>query len=242
MRIVGGCATETGNYRKCNQDAVLFCSREQGRYSFAVGAVCDGIGSFAHSEAASYGVIQKIKEWFEKTAEWIDIETIIPEILFAHLKDEAENWNEFVRDLAIHENGRMGTTLSVLLIIREKYFVIHVGDSRIYLFRRGLQQLTIDESELRISDGKEKKYLANYLGKKEELSFLTAEGCIKKKDLFLFGSDGFWHFFKSEDVKSWKLEKAQASRWDKTCRMVLDVMLARGERDNLSLGMISVVD
>ena len=95
-------------------------------------------------ELASALIIGEIREWFQEVTAWLDISTVNPAVLFAHLKDGAENWNEKLREFCQREDIRTGTTMSLLLIIREHYYIIHVGDSRIYRYHDGLEQLTMD--------------------------------------------------------------------------------------------------
>lgn len=234
----GGCVTDVGISRKVNQDAILFrCIEKKGQY-FAVGVVCDGIGGLEYGERASGLVIQEIKKWFDRIASWIDIEEMKPEVLCAHLLDGAEEWNAKVRDLSAKENIHTGTTMSLLLLIREHYYIVQVGDSRIYRYREYLEQLTTDATVARLKNGKMKNYLANYMGKDRKLWFTMGEGTFQAGDMFLFCSDGGYHLLTEEDIG--EIYRNYTGRTDLKMEMekLLRTMIRRGENDNISIGAI----
>ena len=238
MRMYGGHTSHRGNTRKNNQDAVfLQCVEQKGEY-FALGAVCDGIGGMEQGELASALIIGEIREWFQEVTAWLDISTVNPAVLFAHLKDGAENWNEKLREFCQREDIRTGTTMSLLLIIREHYYIIHVGDSRIYRYHDGLEQLTMDACVATMKNGRVKNYLDNYMGKSGELWFQALEGTVTGGDMFLFCSDGFYHRMTEEDLDAVYRENRKKVDLTESCERMVDTMMTRGERDNISLGII----
>ena len=238
MRLHGGCATDVGNVREVNQDAIFFRSMEKAGQYFALGAVCDGIGSLAYSELAAERVIDAIAEWFDQVATWLDIERIEPDILFSHLKDAAEIWNGLVRELSAVGRFMTGTTMSVLMMIRTRYYIVHVGDSRICLYRDILQKLTEDETVVRMKDGRKRYVLSNYMGKKDALEFMVTEGTVMEGDMFLYGSDGLYHFLRQEDIREiYGLSLLEADL-HAVCVRLIEIVKARGERDNISAGII----
>lgn len=240
MRLNGGCISDIGRSRKVNQDAIFFqCLEDNGQY-FALGAVCDGIGGLEYGERASQLVIREVKNWFASIAAWIDIPTVKTEVLYAHLLDGAEEWNAKVQELSAFENIRTGTTLSLILMIREHYYIVQVGDSRIYKYRQSLEQLTSDATMSCFKNGQIKNYLANYMGKGEELWFSTVEGTYQEGDMFLFCSDGGYHRLIEDDVKEVYIGYAEKMDLTKVSQKLIETMIVRGERDNISMGIIMV--
>lgn len=115
---------------------------------------------------ASSLAVARIEAWFNEITEWIDIAGVDGELLFSHMKDLAEECNLLVRECRTARGMEMGTTLSMLMIVRNTYYIIQVGDSRVYRYNDGvLEQLTVDASVTRIKNGRMKSYLDNYLGK-----------------------------------------------------------------------------
>lgn len=237
MLFYGECATDTGICRRNNQDTILFKKMSRNGQDIALGVVCDGIGGLEHGEAASQCVGSAASEWFDGIAGWIDIGTVDADILFSHFKDAAEEWNRLVREIIVLQGIHTGTTMSTILMLRDRYFIIHVGDSRIYRYRSHLELMTTDESMAKVCDGRMKLLLMNYVGKDDVLSFSAAEGTLSPGDIFLYGSDGFYHMFAESDMQN-ICESIDSIGRDRLCRAVIETMIRRGERDNISVGMV----
>ena len=240
MRMYWGHASHTGNTRNINQDAIfLQCVEQKGQY-FALGAVCDGIGGLEHGELASAFIIDEIKEWFHKVEAWLDISTVNPSVLFAHLKDGAESWNEKLCEFCLQEDIRTGTTMSLIMLIKDSYYIIHVGDSRIYRYHDMFEQLTMDACVARLKNGRMKNYLDNYMGKSRELWFQALEGKIVPGDMFLFCTDGFYHCMSEADAVALYDQYRKKNDLSVSCAKMVDTMMNRGEKDNISVGIIIV--
>jgi protein phosphatase len=105
--------------------------------------VCDGMGGHAAGEVASAMAVETLQRYF--MANWQDdlpdCETIEKGVLLANQTIFNVNQKN-----ARSGNGRMGTTLVMVLVQDTKVAIAHVGDSRIYRVSRkgGLEQLTVD--------------------------------------------------------------------------------------------------
>ncbi len=238
MSISGGCATDIGIARKVNQDAVFFQVLYQQEECFAAGAVCDGIGGMQAGEEASALVINGIRQWFAQVCGWIDIPKAEPGVLFAHLKDAAEQWNRDVMEFSRKRQIKSGTTMSLIMILRNRFYILHAGDSRIYRYHYYLEQLTSDDTITAFSRGKEKTYLENYLGKSEQLRFASACGELKRGDVFLFCSDGFYHKLREADIQAYVSDCKKKLPLELVCQKAVRQMEERGETDNISVGLI----
>lgn len=238
MRLSGGCISDIGAGREVNQDAVIFRHMEQNGLYFALGAVCDGVGGLECGEKASQLVIREIEEWFEAISVWMDVEAIEADILYAHLLDGVEEWNTRVRKLSFCENIHTGTTLSLIMIIRKNYYIVQVGDSRIYKYRRRLEQLTTDAVVTGFKNGEMKNYLANYMGKADKLWYSDAKGVFQEGDMFLFCSDGGYHMLTEKDVEEIYINYKEKENLSEVSRRLIKVLIARGECDNVSMGII----
>lgn len=241
MKLTGACATYIGNTRKVNQDAILFRYSERDGQHFAILAVCDGVGGLEKGEVASALVVRKINEWYDEVLRWLDIASAEPEVLNAHLKDGAELWNQAVCECRDIQRVNMGTTMSLLMIIKDRYFIIQVGDSRVYRYRNDvLEQLTVDASVSQMKNGRMKLYLDNFMGKARELWFTSAAGSLEDGDLFLVCSDGLYHCLGVEDVREIYRDALDNRKAEEACERLIVRMMERGERDNISAGIVLV--
>lgn len=231
-----------GNTRKTNQDAIILrCTQREGQY-FMVLAVCDGIGGLEQGEAASSMTVQRISQWYDGILEWLDIETAEAEILNAHLKDLAEDCNRLVKRYQELHRVNTGTTMSLLMIVRDRFYIVQAGDSRIYRYREGgLEQLTRDDTVTRVKNGRTRLYLDNYLGKQETLWFTCAGGTLQKDDILLVCSDGLYHYLQPEDLRQVEKNIRRQKKIEAACRQLIDRMLERGERDNITIGLAAVL-
>ena len=131
--------------------------------------------------------------------------------------------------------------MSLLLLAGRNYHVFHVGDSRIYLVRDGMQQITRDEVVMKEAGGRVKPRLANYVGKDRELWMSRLTGTLEGKAAFLMGSDGLFKQLAYEDVAE-AIGRVKSSRHaGKACGRLLELVLERGERDNVSCILVCAV-
>ena len=104
-------------------------------------AVADGLGGHAGGEIASSLAIKKLARLEKVALNQRNAETTLVET-FIEINNELA--------LAMKSNGDlrgMGTTLTTVIIGRDKSFLAHLGDSRAYLFRDGkISQLTKDHT------------------------------------------------------------------------------------------------
>ena len=112
--------------------------------------VADGMGGHCGGEVASARVVQAAKNHLLQTAKWFfrfgddDEELRLRDLREALERIDRELIEEAMDDPSL---AGMGTTLTAASSIGEEVFIVHVGDSRAYLFRHGeLDQLTRDHT------------------------------------------------------------------------------------------------
>ncbi|GAB6066516.1 serine/threonine-protein phosphatase [Aquifex pyrophilus] len=103
----------------------------------------------------------------------------------------------------IKEMGKLGdsvisgTTLSLLSLNGNRFFIGHIGDSRIYRMRRGeLELLTKDHVKYRGN-----KKVVRVLGLEWNPEIQTLTGELEKGDTFLLISDGFLNVISEEELR-----------------------------------------
>ncbi len=129
MRLQAGVASDVGLVRQTNEDSYLV---RRGLY-----AVCDGMGGARAGEIASEMACRGLMDLDPAT---IDRQALTETVEGINRSIAAQSAQE--ADLA-----GMGTTLTALVAGQRRLLVVHVGDSRAYLLRKGaLQQVTEDHS------------------------------------------------------------------------------------------------
>lgn len=136
MRIYS--ATDVGQKRKMNQDYV-FVSREPVGNLPNLFAVADGMGGHNAGDYASSHAVQILVDEIRKDADYNPIKVIRHAIETANTEiiDQAQK-DEKLRG--------MGTTIVVATIVGHYAYVANVGDSRLYVIQKQIQQVTKDHS------------------------------------------------------------------------------------------------
>lgn len=203
-------------------DSLLVKERDIAGEKVQFAVVCDGVGSMRDGEYAASAAVRGLSSWFDRLEDTAR--------LGLRLRDSVLTLNREITAAA--RDGRLQTaaTLSALLLERQRYYVVHVGDSRIYSLDQGeLTQLTRDHVS---SSGR----LSACIGLREEITVDYDEGMPKGR-LFLLCSDGL---YKRMDMGYLKKKLADLSRknLEKTMNELIQYVVSRGEKDNISLALI----
>ncbi len=112
--------------------------------------VADGMGGMAAGDVASRLAISAGIQIFHRSPKWgFKINKKEAHELFERISEHLRKIDQTLTDCseADHRLFGMGTTLTVTYSVGIDLFVVHLGDSRVYLFRQGqLQQLTRDHT------------------------------------------------------------------------------------------------
>lgn len=199
--------TDIGKVRKNNQD--YYYISEDG----FINILADGMGGYAGGEVASKLATLSAKEYIEK--HFNKNNEYEKQQILDIIKNAMEYANSEVHKKAMQEKELelMGTTLEICLIYKDKMFIGHVGDSRVYRLRQGIiRKLTKDDSYVQklVEDGTITKEEAQNHPKKNML--VKALGCetdlevkvFYKKflldDVVLICSDGLTNMVSEEKI------------------------------------------
>jgi PPM family protein phosphatase len=235
LRIVDEAArTDAGRQRHANEDAY---------YARApVYAVADGMGGAQAGEVASRIAADAFDERPQDGT---------PEQQLARVAKEA---NRRIFDLAQEDSSRsgMGTTLTGALVDDDEVAIVHVGDSRAYVFRDGeLRQLTRDHSlveELRrqgrltseeAEEHPQRSIITRALGPERDVEVDVQTHRARSDDVYLLCSDGLTSMVREERVREILSEAP-------SLQAAVDGLVAEanqmGGRDNITVVLFRVGD
>jgi protein phosphatase len=209
--------------RLLHEDELVSLGLDEGAH---VLVLADGIGGYAHGEIAS------------KTA----VETI--SILAPQLVDEeaCSDCVGLANDVLYSAMRRdpdlrgMGTTIVGMAIRRNRALWFNVGDSRAYLYRAGLKQLTVDHVPAALLPGGQRCHtLTQWLGgfdENEDLWPETGRVVLEPSDKLLLCSDGVTDVLSDDEIAGML---AQDVAPDAIVRRVVDEVMSRGAPDNITL-------
>ncbi len=233
--------------RKNNQDSYLALKLSDDIYFFAV---ADGMGGAVGGKKASELVLQSAREILGERLK----KGIRPGDLKNVLSDIYENAQRSIAK-AVEEKPElkgMGTTLSCVLILGNKYVVGNLGDSRVYLLRNGqLHQITEDHTY--IQDYKKKtgrdadpnilKQYGHLLtrsidGGKDRPDLFPLEKdyeLLVESDVFLICSDGLITDKTSEDTSLFRNYILGTKSLRQAAESLVSMAYYQGSGDNISV-------
>ncbi len=211
--------------------------------------VADGMGGMAAGEVASRLAITTALKLVNHSPKWgFKINKKEARELFQRVRDHVQAIDETItqRSEADHRLFGMGTTLTVAYSVGVDLFIVHLGDSRAYLLRKGeLRLLTKDHTVAQamadagyiapeeVRQHRKRHVLTNFLGGhhgkvKGDVRWLRlADG-----DRLLLCSDGLTDMVDDDSITQilQKHEQPQAA-----AQTLLDEALARGGADNVTI-------
>ena len=164
-------------------------------------------------EIASKTATETVKEYIEKNIEQTNEEK---EKIFNMISKAMEYANNVVYEKSQEDEELlgMGTTMEICLIIKDKLYIGHIGDSRIYRIRRGvMQKLTEDHSYVQelVNEGTITPKEAEHHPKKNML--MKALGCapfvepdiiersIQSGDIIEMNTDGLTNMVPVKEIQ-----------------------------------------
>ncbi|MDO5155651.1 MAG: serine/threonine-protein phosphatase [Eubacteriales bacterium] len=255
MEVIVSYCTDAGNRKKTNQDSlsVKVVNSPKGKIVFAV--VCDGMGGLAHGEMASREVVMAFVEWFEvEFARLVAQDMVSEDTVHDQWQEVIVRTNESLGEYANREGTMMGSTVSVLLLYQEEYYICHVGDSRIYRINEKTKQLTNDQTLVawEVEMGKlteeeakvdpRRSVLLQCVGASEEVRPQYERGKITGNTTFVLSSDGFVHKITKEELQDmFSPERIQDKQHlTQICETAVDIVMERGELDNVTVVAIAL--
>jgi len=197
-------------------------------------AIADGISTSAVSELASEASVNAfINDYFDTSEAW-SVNKSAQQVLvtnnsWLHAKSQRSN-QQFNKD-----KGYV-CTFSGLIIKSTTAHVFHIGDSRVYLFRKGkLQQLTEDHRHWVTED---QHYLSRGMGINAHLEIDYTTLTIEHGDIFMLATDGAYEF---NDV-SFMIENLQknAKNLQQAAKEISQHALQQGSHDNRTVQLLAI--
>lgn len=255
MRFLSVAHTDVGISKKINQDAFCLKIAKTPTSNIAFAVMCDGMGGLNNGEYASALVVNAFSNWFEK-----ELPSIADKNLY--MNSVTERWKEIVLDQGrkILEYGQsrnisLGTTLTVLLIVNDKYANIHVGDSRLYKITDSMHQLTkdqtvaaheIEQQRMTVAEAKTDRrsnILLQCVGASKVIEPDVQIGTLSENDAFMLCSDGFRHQVSDEEMYGVLAPQLLTSEkvMKKSLVDLVELNKARNEKDNITAILIKAI-
>lgn len=264
FNVKAAALTDIGAKNRVNQDAIMVktaVSRDLGRICFAV--CCDGLGGLSRGEVASGAFIQRMEEWFFNDLAGMTADPVYgpgdSHRLLCRVRimwsDIASQMNEDIAEYGRQEGIKLGTTAVLFLLVGHRYLVMHVGDSRLYLYQGGhFRQMTRDHSLIQkqldsgvitpmqalVSD--KKSVLLQCIGASETLEPDFQEGALFQDASVILCSDGCWRKLSTSELSESMrdITRRDERMINERAQELITCARRRGEQDNISVILISL--
>lgn len=199
------CVTDVGQKRTTNQDFVFASDTPVGPLPNLL-IVADGMGGHQAGDMASRYAAEVIVSHIKRSRERNPIRV---------LRSAIEAANERVLEKAAEDEelSGMGTTVVAATVVENYLYVANVGDSRLYLIRDHIRQITRDHSlvgemvwagelspeQARNHPNKNIITRAVGAGQKLEIDFFDED--LRKGDILLLCSDGLSNMVEDEEIE-----------------------------------------
>lgn len=246
--------TSVGRKKENNEDSLLIkvANTVLGEVTFSV--VCDGMGGLDRGELASKEMILALSDWFHQEFPKLLQIGFSKENLYQQWNQVAQKVNSMLFEYGIVNRVCLGTTVTALLLAKNKYYIMHVGDTRVYCFRNKALQITQDHSfvQYEIANGRltveearqhpKRNVLLQAIGTDKTVAVDFLDGTAKSGDLFLLCSDGFRNeVYEEEMLKVFKSNRCcEETELYQCVHSLLEENMKRLENDNITAIAIKI--
>ncbi len=201
--------SDLGKARDINEDAIYIPEEDLGINAYIL---ADGMGGYQGGDVASQLAVTAARSYILNNYE-ITFED--KDDILKLVNGSIEYANMVVAEKAKTDKklNKMGSTLEVLLIIKNEAYMGHVGDSRIYLVRnRKIKQLTKDHSyiEKLITDGRitkeessthpDKNMITKAIGTEIVVEAELIHRKLNTNDIIILCSDGLTNLVSDKEI------------------------------------------
>jgi serine/threonine protein phosphatase PrpC len=247
--------TDVGIKKKTNQDSLLLAEAQTAGGNALLAVICDGMGGLSQGEVASAAVLRGFRAWFREALPHLVRTGLAPDTVSASWRELLAGMNTKVLDYSAVNHVTLGTTVVALLLADNRYFIVNVGDSRVYCFLDALHQLTRDQTvvqrevEMGLLTPEQaeldprRNVLLQCIGASAVIEPEFTCGTLECGSLFMLCSDGFRHYIKPSEFWQTLNPRALGSEQQMHNNIVYltDMNKYRREEDNISAIVIKAV-
>ena len=212
MRFLTAVHTDVGIKKSTNQDSALIMEAQSDIGNVLLAVICDGMGGLAKGEVASAAVIQAFSRWFESELPDILGSDSIKESVFSSWEKIVFNMNDKISQYGKAHAISLGTTVVAVLFVGEKYYIVNIGDCRVYSIDDRVNQLTKDQTfvQREMDLGRmtyeeamrspQRNVLLQCIGASSYIEPAYYTGDLRGGQIFMLCSDGFRHVITEQEL------------------------------------------
>lgn len=234
------CVTDVGQKRTMNQDFVYASEEPIGNLPNLF-VVADGMGGHKAGDFASRYTVEVILKSVRTNREKNPIKII-------RMAIETANAKVLQKAKADENLSGMGTTVVAATVVNHYIYVANVGDSRLYLIRDKIRQITKDhslvEEMVRIGEinreqarnHPDKNIITRAVGVRNRVSIDFFDMKLEKEDIILMCSDGLSNMIEDEEIE--KIIKDGRDDLPEIALELVERANRNGGKDNIAVVLI----
>ncbi|MDE7431953.1 MAG: serine/threonine-protein phosphatase [Lachnospiraceae bacterium] len=253
MNFIVFAGTDIGTTKDTNQDSlsVKKLKTRLGNMTFAI--LCDGMGGLSSGEVASASVLYAFDKWLmNELPALCRTGQITDAVIRSQWERIITEQNKRIAGYGRERDIRLGTTVVVMLLTKNRYYILNVGDSRAYEIGSTLTQITKDQTVVareveaglltweQAETDSRRSILLQCVGASERVCPDMFFGEVKQDSVYMLCSDGFRHEITQKEI----YEKFQPEVltddfiMEKNINELIVLNKQRMERDNISVILI----
>ena len=243
MKIYG--MSHKGKVRENNEDSYYY---EKLSDSLSICILADGMGGHQGGLEAGSTAVEFICSELINIKENLNIDNALE--IMVNISKKA---NDLVYNISLQNPNlaNMGTTLIVCIIIDKKVFVLHVGDSRLYLVNnKKLARITNDHTivnellknnlitEFEAETHPHKNQITRSIGCDNEFAYDNFSFCLEDESKILICSDGLSDMVKDDEIEKILNKKIKT---DRKVNNLIRMANENGGKDNITVILVEEV-
>lgn len=249
MEYIASASTDVGIVKKTNQDSVAVRGITVGGRKCVMGILCDGVGGLQMGEIASATMVKAFSGWMTERLPYLVVKGLTDEVIRSEWAALIGTYNEKIRVYGQKNRANLGTTLAALLLVDDKYYIVNIGDSRVYEIKESAVVLTRDQTVVarELEQGKitpeqaqidpRRNILLQCVGVSDRVYPEFFSGVRKQNAVYMLCSDGFRHEVTAKEIYQYfkpdNMTTVERMRENELALIALNKQ--RQERDNISV-------
>lgn len=249
MEYIASASTDIGISKKTNQDSAAVKGISVGDKKCVLGILCDGVGGLQMGEIASATMVKAFSKWMTERMPYLLAKGITEEDIKKEWAALIGKYNEKIKVYGTEKRVKIGTTLAAILVTEDRYYIVNIGDSRVYEIGTEAVVLTKDQTivERELEMGKitpeqakkdpRRNILLQCIGVSDMVYPEFFTGTRKQNVVYMLCSDGFRHEVTAQEIYEYfKPEHMTTVEQMKEKELALiELNKQRQERDNISV-------
>lgn len=252
MDFLISASTDTGIRKLTNQDSLSIKKLRSNNQKMVFAVLCDGVGGLKQGEIASATVVDAFNAWLANPVSSLHVKgDINQEDVKCEWKKVIHKVNEKLKNYGRQNGISLGTTVVVMLLTERMYYVLNIGDSRVYEIKHEVKQITKDQTlvEFELEKGiisqqeakvdKRKHILLQCVGASNQIIPEFIVGETKKDAVYMLCSDGFVHKITQKEMFQYLQPEVLVEKRGTKNNMeyLIELNKQRDEKDNISIAI-----